>query len=237
MKKIFFITILILFVNLVNSQTQSDFFNEANEFLKNNVSVDGKVNYTGLKKSPGELFYILGNVTKLKLEANNKDVEIAFWINAYNLLVIKNIIDNYPVKSVNFVTDFFDTKFAVANTDVTLNEIESKLNDLLKDASIHFVLAKGTNGGSRLLNSAYIPETISYQMSMQVKSSVNKPGFFKLNKDTNSIELPTFFQTYKKDFVTLYFNEIDFLNVFLEKKIDNKMKISYTKPDGSLNEK
>lgn len=237
MKKNIILITLFLLANYAKAQTQEAFFSESNEFFKNNVSVDGKINYNSLKKSPGELYYIVGNVAKLKVDTNNKDIQIAFWINAYNLLVIKNVIDNFPVKSVNFVTNFFDTKFFIANTEVTLNEIELKLNDLLKDASIHFVLAKGTNGGSILLNSAYLPETISYQMSLKVKSTLNKPGFIKINKDSNSIELPTFFQTYKKDFVTMYFNEIDFLNVFLENKIDNKMKITYNKPDGTLNEK
>ena len=72
-------------------------------------------------------------------------------------------------------------------------------------------------------------------MSLQVKSAINKPNFLKINKENDFIEFPYLFEKYKKDFVTMYFNEIDFVNIFLEKKLNTKMKIGHYKFDWSLN--
>lgn len=236
MKKIIQLIIFGLITNFTFSQTQQDFFNQSDEFFKNNVSLDGKIKYSGLKKSPGELLYIINNVSKLDIQPLANDTKIAFWINAYNLLVIRNVLDNYPVRSVNFITDFFDKKFQIANGEFTLNEIENILHDLIKDPASHFILCNGANGSSKLLNSAYLPETVRYQISYQMKSTINKLGFIKVNKDNKSVELPLVFEIHKKDFITQYYNQLDFLNVFLDKKLDNKLQITFAKFDLSLNE-
>lgn len=234
-KNILFICIIFI-SNFIFSQTKEDFFNQSNEFFKNNVTIDGKVNYAKLKKSPGELIYILDNGAKLKIESLEKETKIAFWINSYNLLIIKSIIENYPLKSVRNVTNFFEKKIKIANSEFTLNEIENILTNLIKDPGTYFVLANGSNGGPKLLNSAYLPETVMYQVLFELKSAINKPGSIKVNKGQNTVEIPNVFELHKPDFVTQYFNQIDFLNIFLENKIDNKLQINYTNFDWTLNE-
>lgn len=234
-KNILFICIIFI-SNFIFSQTKEDFFNQSNEFFKNNVTIDGKVNYAKLKKSPGELIYILDNGAKLKIESLEKETKIAFWINSYNLLIIKSIIENYPLKSVRNVTNFFEKKLKIANSEFTLNEIENILTNLIKDPGTYFVLANGSNGGPKLLNSAYLPETVMYQVLFELKSAINKSGSIKVNKGQNTVEIPNVFELHKPDFVTQYFNQIDFLNIFLENKIDNKLQINYTNFDWTLNE-
>ena len=124
MKKNFTILLILTSVYLCNSQTEALFFEQANEFLKYNVTNEGKVDYAKIKKSPGELFYILNNISNLKPEPNpSREASIAYWVNVYNLLTIKNVVDNYPIKSVNFVDGFFDKNFLVNGSDVSLNDI------------------------------------------------------------------------------------------------------------------
>ena len=236
MKKSLFLIAFILFANVIFSQTTTLFFEQSNEFFKDNTSTDGKVNYSRLKKSPGELLYILGNIEKLKLETTGQETLIAFWINAYNLVLIKNVLDNYPLKSVNFVNDFFDKTTLICNQEISLTDIEGKLKTITKDPGINFVLSNGSNTLPRLMNAAFLPETVTYQITYAVKSTINKPGFFKVDKDNNTIELPKMFEANKKEFVTTYFNEIDFLNIFLDKKLDNKLKIVKGSFDLSLND-
>ena len=237
MKKIILVVFLLTYFSSLNAQTEALFFEQTNEFLTKNITKDGKINYKSIKKSPGELFYILDNVFKLKLDTDlSNESSIAYWINIYNLLVIKNVVDNYPIKSVNNVPDFFEKSFLINGDNLSLTDIENKLNFICKDPGIHFVLSKASNGDPVLFNGAYLPESSLYQISLQVKSAITKPNFLKVNKDTNVVEFPVVFQKYKKDFVTLYFNEIDFVNIFLEKKLDNKLQISFTKFDWSLNE-
>ena len=237
MKNIIFIILFLNSLCSLNAQTEALFFEQTNEFLKNNVTKEGKINYGVIKKSPGELFYILDNISNLKIESNkNNEFFIAYWINMYNLLIIKNVIDNYPIKSVNVVDGFFDKTYLINGDNLSLLDIEKKLNLICKEPGIHFVLSKASNGDPILYNGAYLPESALYQISLQVESAANKPNFLKINKKTNVVELPVIFEKYKEDFVTLYYNEIDFVNIFLEKKLDNKMKVVYGIFDWTLND-
>lgn len=237
MKKLLLTATILFFTNFALSQTNTLFFEQANEFLQNNVDSDGKVHYARLKKSPGELLYILNNAIDLKQITSSRNEKIAFWINVYNLTLIKNVIENYPLQSVSYIFDFYDKKFLIAGDNLSLNNIEEMVKELTDDQGINFALAKGTVGSPRLLNAAYLPETLDYQLSLQVKSEINKPGFVKLNKVAKTLEVNGIFSKYKSEFVTHYFTEIDFINVFLENKVDSKLQIQYQKMDYALNEK
>ena len=236
MKKSLILLAFICCSNVLVSQTTALFFEQSNEFFKDYVNADGKINYSRLKKSPGELWYILGNIADLNLQKATQDTQIAFWINAYNLVLIKNVIDNYPVKSVNFVNDFFEKTALIATQELSLTDIEAKLKMITKDPGINFVLSNGSNTLPHLMNAAYLPETVTYQITYVVKSTINKSGFYKINKENNTIELPKMFEENKKEFVTNYFNEIDFLNIFIDKKIENKLTIVKGTFDMSLND-
>lgn len=236
MKKNIFILSLLIAFNCSFAQTQELFFKQSNEFLKKYVNTDGKVNYSSFKTNPGEIVYIFNQIKDLKLDATQKDAPIAFWINVYNLLIIKNVIEIYPLKSVNFVSGFFDKKTVITGIELSLNDVKTLLKYLIKDAGINFVLSDGTNSGPKLLNAAYFPETVVYQISLQVKNEINKPDFFKINKEAGIIEVPKLFEQHKAEFVTSYYNEVDFMNLFLDKKVDNKLKVFYAKPDQGLNE-
>jgi len=69
---------------------------------------------------------------------------IAFYINAYNLLVIHQVVKNYPLSSVQDKNGFFEKrKFQIAGEEMSLNRLEKdKLLKKYKDASISIVLEK-----------------------------------------------------------------------------------------------
>ena len=87
------------------------------------------------------------------------------------------------------------------------------------------------------MNSAFMADKVNDQIKQRTTMVINSKDFLKIYKPTNSVELPKIFEWYKKDFVTGYFNELDFVNIFLEKKVDPKMKIMTYSFDWSLNQK
>lgn len=239
MKKTLFIIAFLFCFATSQSQTIPLFFEQANEFFKNHVTPEGKVDYAKLKKSPGELVYILDNIAKIPTQFEEKNAAKAFWINVYNLQVIKSVLDNYPLKSVNDIPTFFkENNFLVGNQELTLDDVENTiLREIFTDAGIHFVLCSASNGGAPLLNAAYLPENIEMLMKQKAKLYLNSKNVVMIDKGAKIVELPKIFEWYKKDFVTNYFNEIDFVNLFLEKKIDNTMKIQTYDYDWTLNQK
>ncbi|MBI1390625.1 MAG: DUF547 domain-containing protein, partial [bacterium] len=65
------------------------------------VDKDGMVNYRGLKADRAALDRFvasLGSLDAAVYESWSDDFKIAFWINAYNALTLRVIIDHYPIK-------------------------------------------------------------------------------------------------------------------------------------------
>ena len=95
-------------------QSTDEFFSKADAFFKTNVT-NGRVHYKAIKENPADLNELLEAAKKITVaEANAKEYQ-AFWINGYNLLVIKGIVDSYPLKSPLDVGGFFDGKNSLQN--------------------------------------------------------------------------------------------------------------------------
>lgn len=67
---------------------------------------------------------------------------LADWLNAYNAIVVKSVIDNYPLRTVRDVDGFFDSKrHRVAGARRTLDDIENRIvRPRFRDARVHFAL-------------------------------------------------------------------------------------------------
>ncbi|TDI75359.1 MAG: DUF547 domain-containing protein, partial [Bacteroidetes bacterium] len=118
MKKLFILTFLFVAFSVSegHSQTVQSFFDEADALFKSYVS-DGKVDYAAIKNNPDKLNSVLETAKHISVSINYPKVYQAFWINAYNLSVIKGIVDNYPIKSPLDKKGFFDkTKYDLGGT-------------------------------------------------------------------------------------------------------------------------
>ncbi|TYA67175.1 DUF547 domain-containing protein, partial [Seonamhaeicola marinus] len=150
------------------------------------------------------------NVTK-----NNVNTYQAFWINAYNLSVIKGIIDNYPTNSPLANAGFFDkVKHNIGGKNITLNDIEHKLlRAQFNDARFHFVLVCGAIGCPPLISEAYLPSTLNTQMDAQTKKALNG-NFLMVNIKKKRVEASQIMEWYKEDFTMNGTTEIDFINTY-----------------------
>jgi Protein of unknown function, DUF547 len=237
MKKI--IILLVLFASsIINAQGFATFFTKTDAFLKKNVS-NGKVDYQSIKNDPSSLNDILDIASKLDISKESTNASKAFWINVYNLSLIKGIVTKYPVKAPTDIAGLFDkTTYTIAGKKYTLNDIENKMiREKYNDARIHFVLVCGAIGCPPIINAAYLPETLEEQLNKQTKLAVNNPNFIKVNSGSKKVALSQIFEWYKSDFISKGKNEIDFINQYREDKIDPTFKTSYYPYDWTLNKK
>ena len=215
------------------AQSTSEFFSAAYAFFKTNVS-NGKVAYSKINENPEALSTLVDLAQTVSVSKSDAKAYQAFWINAYNISVIKGIIDNYPLKSPLDKAGFFDkTTYKIAGESITLNDIENKkLRAQFEDARFHFVLVCGAVGCPPLINKAYQPNTLEAQLQQQTEIALNNPNFIKVKK--NKVELSEIFKWYKEDFVRNG-NEVDFINAFRSEKIESKTKVSYYSYNWTLN--
>ena len=97
MKKIIIVITIVFGLNSF-AQDLDTFYEHTDAFLKENVT-NGRVAYGQIYKNPQPLNELLEIAEKLTVNKDDSVAYQAFWINAYNLSVIKGIIDNYPLKS------------------------------------------------------------------------------------------------------------------------------------------
>jgi hypothetical protein len=207
------------------AQNTSDFFKAADAFFKANVS-NGKVAYSKINENPEALNTLVHLAKTVSVSKNDAKMYQAFWINAYNIFVIKGIVENYPIKSPLDKAGFFDKiTYEIAGESITLNDIENKkLRAQFADARFHFVLVCGAAGCPPLINTAYQPNTLEALLQQQTELTLNNPNFIKVKK--NKVELSEIFKWYKVDFVKNG-SEVDFINTFRSEKIEPKSKVSY----------
>ncbi|GAA3636258.1 DUF547 domain-containing protein [Flavivirga jejuensis] len=234
MKK-YIIVIITLFAFKSFSQDVNLFFNKADAFFKANVA-GGKVAYSKINSNKGALNDVLKLAETISVSKDDAKNYQAFWINAYNLSVIKGIIDHYPTKSPLDHAGFFDkTTHSLGGKKITLNAIEHELlRAQFNDARFHFVLVCGALGCPPLINKAYLPSTLNSQMDTQTKKALNG-SFLKVNTKKKRVQASQIMTWYKEDFIMKGKTEIDFINKYRTEKIPDNFKLSYFPYDWNLN--
>lgn len=230
---------LVLFIlSGVTSNAQKldqSFFKNTDAFLKKHVS-NRSVDYATAKKG-GDLESLISIIATTDLSVASADEKQAFYINAYNLHVINQVILSYPLESVMDKAGFFDKKkLEVAGERITLNELEKdKLLKKYMDARYHFVLVCGAVACPPITDFAYTPDKLEMQLNQQTRNALNDPGFIKVTDD--KIQLSEIFKWYQDDFGGSKENVVKYINRYRNSKIDASIKISYYNYDWSLNDK
>lgn len=236
MKRIRIILVVLAAMNLnqVQAQSPDTFFREAAQFFKQYIS-KGKVDYKAIKNDPTSLESLLDQAKAVRVSSSDAKTYQAFWINAYNLSVIKGIVDNYPTKSPLDINGFFDKKtYELGGTKTTLNDLENKLLRAVypKEARFHFVLVCAGLGCPPIINEAYTPAKLEAQLQRQTVLALNDPSFIRLKG--KRVQLSQIFEWYKGDF-TQFGSEIRYINKFRKEALPENAKISYYPYDWALN--
>ncbi len=217
------------------SESLNDFFTSANSFFKKFIS-DGKVNYSAIKNDSNSLEQLINFIGKADMSTADKNTTTAFYINAYNLLVIKTVVDNLPIAKPTDLTGFFDAKkHAVAGIYMTLNDLENK--KLRPDPKVHFVLVCAANGCPKIINEAYLPDKLQSQLESQTKKALNDNTFIKVDNETQTVKISQIFDWYKDDFIKSSGSVIKYINIYRTNQIPASYTISYYSYDWNLNGK
>ena len=228
-----FFATLLAFSFTLSAGTPAEFFDQTDQLLNRYVKA-GRVDYTGLKAS-GALTPLVNDIAAADLASLKGNERKAYLINAYNLLVINQALENYPLKSVLDINGFFDGKKQnIGGRKLTLNQLEK---DLLlkefKDARLHFVLVCGATGCPPITDFAYQPGQLDAQLNAQTRSALNDATFIRASGE--KAELSKIFEWYAADFGGNKANVLGFINKYRTSKIPASAKVSYYTYDWSLN--
>jgi hypothetical protein len=210
------------------------------KLLKENVDDKGMVDYKAFQYN--KLFEeYLNQIATSDLSKTKPDEKLAFYINAYNALTIKNVLNYYPIGSPMDVEGFFkEKKFKVAGMDLSLDELEHKHVLPINNVLPHFGLVCAAVSCPKLIRKAYSSETVLNQLKINAREFLNDESKNRLEKESKILYLSSIFKWFRKSFeeeyitlqeaVKTYMNEDDkkFLN-------QNEVEIQFLKYNWKLN--
>lgn len=214
------------------------FFTKADAFFKANV-VSGGVAYASVKADPSGLNALVKDIASYPFKSVGKSTQKAFLINAYNILVIKNVVDHYPISKPMDVPGFFDKKkFNVAGMSLTLSDIENKkIRPVYKDARTHFVLVCAAKSCPPIANYAFTPSKLESQLNARTKLAMNSKSFIKVDNNKKTVRISQIFEWYAADFKAEAKDFVAYINKYRTTAIPASYKSSFYTYNWALNVK
>jgi hypothetical protein len=177
------------------------------------VNTTGEVSYSDLKGNADLDLYIQALATadltrfpvltkkdvKTGKPYEDRNFELAFWINAHNARVLKSIADVYPISNVSEIKDFETAKtHQVAGQMWSLRDIREKVAKMEPRAL--FALTDGTRGGPMIAPTAYRYSTINSSLERAVRNFVSDPRNVTLTRIQNKVALSEYFKNVNEYF-------------------------------------
>ncbi|MEM8612764.1 MAG: DUF547 domain-containing protein [Cyanobacteria bacterium P01_H01_bin.105] len=180
------------------------------DVLSTYVDDSGWVNYTDLQQSRQALDAFnngLADVDDATLSGWSETEQIAFWINAYNSLTLKSIIDQTPLKpSIKDITGVWRLrKHPINQSDKTLNNIE---HDVLRvdfdEPRLHAAIVCAAISCPPLRNEAFTGENLDTQLDEQVVQWLARPDGLKIDQEAGEVKVSKIFSWFGGDWVPSY---------------------------------
>ena len=178
------------------------------------VDERGRVDYASLKANPGDLKAYVRSLEQVSPESHSKRFStradrLAYWINAYNALVLHGVLDAYPVKSVREIKwahGFFNrTSHTVGGKQYTLNHIEHEIiRKRFADPRIHAAINCASIGCPRLPQQAFQPETLDRELDAAIRFFVREPRNVRIDREAGALYLSEIFKWFEGDFTGWY---------------------------------
>jgi hypothetical protein len=175
---------------------------------------DGFVYYRALKQDRAKLDGYVAALSTAAIDANAKAEQLAFWLNAYNALVLRTIIDHYPIPqrtaeypphSIRQIPGAFERlPHRVAGRTLTLDQIEQTVLAAFHDPRVFLALGRGAVGGGRLRSEAYTAARIEAQLKEVAEECVTRPECVQLDRMTNTLAVSALFSWRETEFSAAY---------------------------------
>ena len=232
-----FITLLFLSQCATAGERTEKFTQAVDKFLQANVK-NGLVDYKGIKQDFSEVDKLYQQIGSISLKDASDTEKKAFYINAYNIAVIRQIAEAYPVKSPMDIDGFFDkTKHNFAGEMLTLNQLEKeKLLQPYNDPRVHFVLVCAAQSCPPLDNKAYEDQTLDRQLTARTELALNNSDFIKVNEAQKKAEISKIFDWYQDDFTQNGKTVLAYINKYRNKKIPVDYKVGFYEYNWQLND-
>jgi len=175
---------------------------------------NGDVYYRALKSDRGKLDGYVNLIAGTTVDKGPRDEQLAFWLNAYNALVLRTVVDHYPIngrageypaKSIRQIPGAFERiAHRVGGRSLTLDQIEKDVLPQFHDPRIYFALGRGAVGSGRLRSEAFTPARVDEQLADVAAECVTRAQCAQLDREANRMSVSSIFSWHEKEFADAY---------------------------------
>jgi hypothetical protein len=140
-----------------------------------------------------------------------RERRLAFWINAYNALVIETVLGRYPIRgrsadyptnSIRQIPGAFETlTHRVAGRVLTLDAIEKTVLPAFEDPRVFLALGRGSVGGGRLVSAAYTSARVDAQLQEVAAECVTRQECARVDVGAGTVAVTPIFSWRQAEFV------------------------------------
>ena len=175
---------------------------------------NGDVYYRAIKSERAKLDGYVSQLATASVDNLPRDEQIAFWLNAYNALVLRTVADHYPIqgrskdypaKSIRQIAGAFERlPHRVAGRTLTLDQIEQTILAGFHDPRVFFALGRGAAGSGRLRSEAFTGTRLEEQLADVAAECVTRAQCIAIDRENGSVAVSSIFSWREKDFVAAY---------------------------------
>lgn len=211
------------------------------KLLQKYVDAQGRLDYAALKRNDAATVNQLAAALESPVEFKSRNAALAYYLNAYNLLIWKNAIDRLPnfkgVSQDNYAF-FKQPSYKVNGQETNLDALEKQvIRTRFGDGRVHFVLNCASGGCPILPRTAFSAERVQAQLANETAKFINEKRNVSFDAANNSVTLSKIFEWYAADFVKPGANILDYINKYRKEKIPTAAKVTYAEYDWRLNDK
>jgi hypothetical protein len=175
-------------------------YGELDAVLLRNVQ-RGFVDYAGIKADPAFARFVVSLGETRPEDVADSRARGALLINAYNAFAIQGILDGYsPASWLKRQTFFRQREYRLMGESTTLDALEHRQLQALRDPRIHFAIVCASLSCPRLASQAYVPDRLEAQLDMAARTFINDRTRNRYDVQRKIAFVSKIFDWYGKDF-------------------------------------
>ena len=177
---------------------------------------DGLVYYRALKGERARLDRYIASldVSPSVYASWPRDEQLAYWLNAYNAVVLQTVVNHYPIKgrsaeypesSIRQIPGAFERKaHRLAGRVVSLDDVEKTILPAFKDPRVYLALGRGAVGSGRLRSEAFTGAGLERQLQAVRAEVVNDQSMLRLDRLDGGLSVTPVFSWRAPEFIAAY---------------------------------
>jgi hypothetical protein len=176
---------------------------------------DGSVDYEAVRSEASELERFIATLARTGPRATperfrTEPERLAFYINAYNALVLFAVVDNWPIATVHDVRGwlkpregfgfFYGLSFPFDGGRTNLYDLENEVIRSFVDARIHAAINCASRSCPTLAPYAFEPSRLDEQLDEVTQQFCSRAPHVGVDEETRQIRLSAIFEWYRSDF-------------------------------------